>query len=783
MLHTIRTLFLSSIVAFLINTQQIFACPQVVLEDASNNNTSSQYIISGNLPPELDLQIVSYLTDPQDLKAFSEVSQAHRNYIEDYVDKYIENCIHNRKSKYKQKESAQTVDTKKFLRSLSVACPLDHWWMKLEIKLLVYPLDKIQSNEEAFNYINPSIRYLKSYEKTFYGKLDRNNHIPLSIYHRALSIFSSFKEDNELKYQCGRLLFHGRYLRSNSLNKIDLKKSRAIFKNFSSSSGTLGARAKYFLFKYHDFNENRNSIKRTLEQLTFTSTKTKIIKLRFNMAQSFEGGTITYDNGIQILKNPPEKLMNEYLSELRECRLSAGYKVSYMLLELVNLFEASQDTSYENYEYFFGLFKYDLRSERVRKEQKLNEANLNKLYNLFKKITIIEALMLNEKKLDKQAINMLSTLAENNDVFSHYLLGRIYSFKGEEFAEKSFKYFKEASEQGFNSAYASVGIMYLRGDGVERDYQHAFKWLKKSADCNIGLAQFLLAEMYRKGQGTEPNYRLAVKYYQYAGNKTFYEDRYLYKGRKLFFLNGSNYYLGWMHERGIGVERDLDKAKLYYKKIPARQSWLRLDLGIDDGPIDEYEDPFTFFCMGYLSQSNKNDISKAIEYYKEAVKRSDHSLSQIAIGKIYKESKNLDSDVAKILFQDVANKNEGIGYYNLALMHRDGEGVEQDDKKAFELFSSAASTMYGDALYSLGWMYEQGRGVEKDLEKAEYYYNEGKKRYPADAFYSLGRMYEYGLSVLKNIQEANKWYEAAAALYYPEAIIKFKTKNEIISTI
>lgn len=91
MFNIIRTLVLSSIVASLINTQQSFACPQEVLEDASNDNTSPQYIINANIPPEIDIRIVNYLTDPQDLKTFSEVSQAHRNYTENYVDKYLEN--------------------------------------------------------------------------------------------------------------------------------------------------------------------------------------------------------------------------------------------------------------------------------------------------------------------------------------------------------------------------------------------------------------------------------------------------------------------------------------------------------------------------------------------------------------------------------------------------------------------------------------------------------------------------------------------------------------------
>ena len=52
----------------------------------------------------------------------------------------------------------------------------------------------------------------------------------------------------------------------------------------------------------------------------------------------------------------------------------------------------------------------------------------------------------------------------------------------------------------------------------------------------------------------------------------------------------------------------------------------------------------------------------------------------------------------------------------MALLYRDGEGVEQNDKKAVELFEKAASMKEENSIYSLGWMYEQGRGVVKDKE-------------------------------------------------------------------
>ena len=41
---------------------------------------------------------------------------------------------------------------------------------------------------------------------------------------------------------------------------------------------------------------------------------------------------------------------------------------------------------------------------------------------------------------------------------------------------------KALAEKGDASAQYNLGLMYIRGHGVEQDFNEAFKWTKKAAD-------------------------------------------------------------------------------------------------------------------------------------------------------------------------------------------------------------------------------------------------------------------------------------------------------------
>lgn len=170
------------------------------------------------------------------------------------------------------------------------------------------------------------------------------------------------------------------------------------------------------------------------------------------------------------------------------------------------------------------------------------------------------------------------------------------------------------AKAGDPEAQYEVGIMYLKGQGVEQDRDKAFEWLKASAASGYALAesklarieeqeskfdqlhdqadggnvdaQYELAMMYLKGRGVEADEKAALRYLQMAVDKG--DDKAItrlgiirYKGEagkadyaaalKLFSRVSdrsvlAQYYLGEMYASGSGVKKDYKAAIDWYRK-------------------------------------------------------------------------------------------------------------------------------------------------------------------------------------------------------------------------
>jgi TPR repeat protein len=73
-----------------------------------------------------------------------------------------------------------------------------------------------------------------------------------------------------------------------------------------------------------------------------------------------------------------------------------------------------------------------------------------------------------------------------------------------------------AAQQGQPGAYANLGILYMNGWGVRRDYAEAFKYLQLAANAGDAGAQSNLGYLYDGGLGVVQDYSAAVKWYRLA---------------------------------------------------------------------------------------------------------------------------------------------------------------------------------------------------------------------------------------------------------------------------
>lgn len=71
--------------------------------------------------------------------------------------------------------------------------------------------------------------------------------------------------------------------------------------------------------------------------------------------------------------------------------------------------------------------------------------------------------------------------------------------------ELTFAQWMEKARAGDLEAQCNVGVFYVNGQGVPRDYPEGLAWLYRAGNAGYSHAQFLLAGLYSQGFGATPS--------------------------------------------------------------------------------------------------------------------------------------------------------------------------------------------------------------------------------------------------------------------------------------
>lgn len=114
-------------------------------------------------------------------------------------------------------------------------------------------------------------------------------------------------------------------------------------------------------------------------------------------------------------------------------------------------------------------------------------------------------------------------------------------------------------------------------------------------------------------------------------------------------------------------------------------------------------------------------------------------------------------------FRPLAEQGNDRARVWLGMMYLNGQGVPQDDRKAFELFRSAAENGEPSAQNNLGRMYHLGRGVTKDYAEALRWYRKSVDQGYGLAAQNIGVMYRDGQGVTQDNEQAYMWFDIAVS--------------------
>ncbi len=156
---------------------------------------------------------------------------------------------------------------------------------------------------------------------------------------------------------------------------------------------------------------------------------------------------------------------------------------------------------------------------------------------------------------------------------------------------------------------------------------------------------------------------------------------------------------------------------------------------------------------------------KAIETFKKCIQiQPNDSNVQSSLGFLYRDGLGVKQDYKKAFdwFLKAAEQNDSKAQSSLGFLYRDGLRVKQDYKKAFDWFVKAAEQNDADAQSSLGFLYRDGLGVEQDYKKALYHFDKAIELDEKN-LYACGGRGDCNIA-LKNYKEAIKDFNKAIEL-------------------
>ena len=503
----------------------------------------------------------------------------------------------------------------------------------------------------------------------------------------------------------------------------------------------------------------------------------------------------TYDIGklydSQMLKsNDGDTLSQQYYSK--------AFEDFHKLLSIVSMSDDKRDNwtkSYLNYrigkmyEYGLGVTQnYNSAIEHYKLSE--NKYAYNALGNIYKYGSGVETDY--AKAFDYY---MRSLSSKGGMPFASYAVGQAYELgQGVEKDLSSAHNFYAEALKGLEKVFTKnhddnisykIGMMYLNGNGTDIDLECAEKYLLLSADSNNYKAQYMLGKLYQSDskKDLQKAEKILIKGAENAQDKTGlceYSLGKLYLSQERYdkaasYLERSaakdNYYaaytLGKLYQEQFNDNTQAEKyllqaadhkddtigiaayrlGKLYLAQEKSTDAAAYLQRS---AAKDNY---FAAYALGKLYQEQFNDNTQAEKYLLQAADHKDDTMGIAAyrLGKLYLSENNRRK--ALQYFTNAADKDSIPGMYAAGKILLDSKKTTEVSK-GIRYLSSAADKDFEPAIYTLGKYYSSFNNTKAKeyLKRSAFEYND------PNAQYILGKVY---LSENKN-EMAEKCFRQCA---------------------
>ncbi|PYH99411.1 putative ubiquitin-protein ligase Sel1/Ubx2 [Aspergillus ellipticus CBS 707.79] len=362
----------------------------------------------------------------------------------------------------------------------------------------------------------------------------------------------------------------------------------------------------------------------------------------------------------------------------------------------------------------------------------------------------------------EDVLEYLDLMSRKGELKATFSLGKMHYEGGRGMPRNfrySMRYFKQVTRRYWNKdgsvnpnhpmgieklaskAAGHVGLMYLRGEGVEQNFATALTWFRRGLSNGDALCQHSIGLMYLQGYGVSQDAFRAASYFKAASEQDFPASetrlgalfldqgdvqtatRYFELAARWGWMEAF-YYLAELSNNGVGRQRHCGMAASYYKMVAERaeaihSSWEEANTAYENGDKERALVP----AMMAAEQGYEHAQSNVAFLLDE--QRSLLSLDSIVPGTKKPRPALLRNAALALIYWTRSAKQANIdSLIKMGDYYLTGMGIAEDAEKASTCYHTAAEVHYSaQAYWNLGWMHENGVAVDQDFHMAKRYYD------------------------------------------------------------
>lgn len=371
-----------------------------------------------------------------------------------------------------------------------------------------------------------------------------------------------------------------------------------------------------------------------------------------------------------------------------------------------------------------------------------------------------------DKKKAYEMYQEILTLHKEYSMYSNLGVCHEHGFGTTQDIKKALIYYRLANDKNEPEGICNLANCYLRGKGVDRDVKKAIELFTKSSNLGYPPAKRTLAMLLTMGherfEAVEKENEMKLEGEKGEEKKTVKEkvkeqesmDGKTQKATELFQQAAlvKDPYSLWMlgkqiFERGHGHDHQAKTMTFQEKKQAVEYFETASKMGLVQA---EY---FLALCY-YQGFGVAKNQKKAYELF-QSVDKMGHPLVKynLALCHLWGVGTEVDFKKAKDYAEPLANTGDFDGKNILSILHRKGgNGIEKNPILAFkileEIIASDKNDTFPQARVNLAFCYMEGEGVEQDRKRAFEILLALEKKHPSSELYrSIAQCYREGKGV------------------------------------